>query len=78
MADNIQKYLKKEQYPSLIVFNRTASRADPLKEHGVIVAKSIEEAVQKSDIIYTCVPTPLQIKMLIIACEGFRGPRCLQ
>ena len=55
MAANIQKYLVKEKYPPLIVFNRTASRADPLKEHGVIVAESLEEAVEKSDIIFTCV-----------------------
>jgi NAD binding domain of 6-phosphogluconate dehydrogenase len=55
MAANIQKYLAKEKYPSLIVFNRTASRADPLTEQGVIVSKSLEEAVEKSDIIFTCV-----------------------
>jgi len=77
MANNIQKYLTKEQYPPLIVFNRTASRADPLKEHGVIVAKSLEEAVQKSDIIYTCVRTPLA-NMLTTACQRFRRPRYLQ
>lgn len=58
MATNLQKYLSKEGYPGLIVYNRTASRADPLKELGVTVASSIEEAVNKSEIIFTTVPTP--------------------
>jgi 3-hydroxyisobutyrate dehydrogenase len=58
MATNLQKYLSNEGYPELIVYNRTASRAHPLKELGVTVASSIEEAVNKSDIIFTTVPTP--------------------
>ena len=55
MAGNLQKHLSKEGYPSLIVYNRTASRADPLKSQGVIVANSVENAVSKSDIIFSCV-----------------------
>ena len=55
MSDNIQKYLIKEGYPPLIVYNRTASKADPLKKYGVIVAESVEDAVSKSDIIFSCV-----------------------
>jgi 3-hydroxyisobutyrate dehydrogenase-like beta-hydroxyacid dehydrogenase len=55
MAANLQKHLSKESYPSLIVYNRTASRADPLKEHGVTVATTIEEAVSKADIVFSCV-----------------------
>lgn len=55
MATNLQKYLSKEGYPPLIVFNRTASRADPLKSQGATVAESVEDAVTKSDIIFSCV-----------------------
>ena len=55
MAENLQKYLSKEGCPPLIVYNRTASRADPLKTQGAVVAKSIEDAVSKSDIIFSCV-----------------------
>jgi 3-hydroxyisobutyrate dehydrogenase-like beta-hydroxyacid dehydrogenase len=55
MAANIQKYLTKEGYPPLIVYNRTVSRADSLKELGVVVAHSIEEAVPKADIVFTTV-----------------------
>ena len=55
MAENLQKYLHNEAFPPLIVQNRTASRADPLKIHGVVIADTIEEAVSKADIIFTCV-----------------------
>jgi 3-hydroxyisobutyrate dehydrogenase-like beta-hydroxyacid dehydrogenase len=54
MAGNLQKHLSKESYPPLIVYNRTASRADPLKELGVIVATSVEDAVSKAHIVFTC------------------------
>ena len=64
MAANIQKFLAKEGYPPLIVWNRTPSRADPLKEHGVLVAKSLEEAVEKSDIIFTCVHISLYTSLI--------------
>jgi 3-hydroxyisobutyrate dehydrogenase-like beta-hydroxyacid dehydrogenase len=57
MAKNLQKYLSKEGYPPLIVHNRTSSRADPLKSSGAIVADSVEDAVSKSDIIFSCVST---------------------
>jgi 3-hydroxyisobutyrate dehydrogenase-like beta-hydroxyacid dehydrogenase len=60
MATNLQKYLSKEGFPALIVYNRTASRADPLKELGVTVASSIEEAVNKSEIIFTTVLSPCE------------------
>ena len=55
MAENLQKHLSKEGYPPLIVYNRTASRADPLKTQGAIVAESVKDAVSKSDIIFSCV-----------------------
>jgi 3-hydroxyisobutyrate dehydrogenase-like beta-hydroxyacid dehydrogenase len=55
MAGNLQKYLSKEGYSPLIVYNRTASRADPLKSQGAIVAESAEDAVSKADIIFSCV-----------------------
>lgn len=55
MAENLQKHLSKEGYPALIVWNRTASRADPLKTHGAVVAESVEGAVSKADIVFTCV-----------------------
>jgi 3-hydroxyisobutyrate dehydrogenase-like beta-hydroxyacid dehydrogenase len=55
MATNLQKFLAKEGYPNLIVYNRTASRADSLKELGVTIANTVEEAVKKSEIIFTTV-----------------------
>ena len=58
MSENLQKHLSKEGYPPLIVWNRTASRADSVKKLGAIVADSVEDAVTKSDIIFSCV-TPL-------------------
>jgi hypothetical protein len=55
MADNLQKYLQKEGYPPLILYNRTTSRADPIKDKHVKVVESVEEAVKPSDIIFSCV-----------------------
>jgi 3-hydroxyisobutyrate dehydrogenase-like beta-hydroxyacid dehydrogenase len=55
MSENLQKHLSKEEYPPLIVWNRTASRADSVKKLGAIVAESVEDAVTKSDIIFSCV-----------------------
>jgi 3-hydroxyisobutyrate dehydrogenase-like beta-hydroxyacid dehydrogenase len=55
MAENLQKYLTKEGYPPLTAWNRTASRADPLKTHGAIVANSVEDAVSKVEIIFISV-----------------------
>jgi 3-hydroxyisobutyrate dehydrogenase-like beta-hydroxyacid dehydrogenase len=55
MANNIQKFLQKESYPPLIVFNRTASRADEIKDSHVKVADTLEAAVGPADIIFTCV-----------------------
>jgi 3-hydroxyisobutyrate dehydrogenase len=55
MSENLQKHLAKEGYPPLIVWNRTASRADPLKTHGAVVTDSVEDAVLKAEIIFTCV-----------------------
>jgi 3-hydroxyisobutyrate dehydrogenase-like beta-hydroxyacid dehydrogenase len=66
MAANLQNYLSKESYPPLIVYNRTASRADPLKELGVMGAASVEDAVSEADIVFSCVCTLIA---LIVACE---------
>jgi len=67
MADNLQKYLAKEGFPPLIVHNRTTSRANTLKQQGVIVAESVEDAVSKSDIIFSCVRW--WSVFLTVACE---------
>ena len=55
MSENLQKHLSKEGYPALIVWNRTASRADSVKKLGAIVADSVEDAVTKSNIVFSCV-----------------------
>jgi len=57
MADNLQKYLEKEGYPPLLVYNRTPSRADSIKDKHVKVVETVEDAVKPSDIIFSCVPT---------------------
>lgn len=68
MAANVQKYLKKEGYPSLIVWNRTVSRADPLKDLGVVVSPNIDDAVKRSDIVFTTVESSTALS-LTPACE---------
>ncbi|OKL64422.1 hypothetical protein UA08_00858 [Talaromyces atroroseus] len=53
--------------PPWIVYNRTASRAHEFqaKNPGTVVAESVQEAVSKSDIIFTCVGDDAAIKGLV-------------
>ncbi len=59
----------------LIIFNRTTKRATDLKERlpsgKSIVVLSIEEAVSKSDIVFTCLGDDLAVKdTLATAVKG--------
>jgi 3-hydroxyisobutyrate dehydrogenase-like beta-hydroxyacid dehydrogenase len=58
MANNIQKHLNENDMPALLYTNRTLSRGDSLKEIGGIPCESVEELVQKSDIIFISVSSP--------------------
>jgi len=52
MGSPMAKNLLKANYP-LKVFNRSSHKAEVLKEHKAIVAKSIKDAVTEADVIIT-------------------------
>lgn len=54
MAENLQKYLSKDDKP-LIYFNRTISAGDNLKSLGATPASSFGDLVSKSDVVFTMV-----------------------
>ncbi|KAG0211724.1 hypothetical protein BGX28_007486 [Mortierella sp. GBA30] len=52
MALNLQKYLS-SQSKQLTVWNRSPGKAEALEQQGAHVARSIEEVVSKSNVIFT-------------------------
>ncbi|RUS19061.1 hypothetical protein BC937DRAFT_88033 [Endogone sp. FLAS-F59071] len=54
MATNLQKHFSKNNLPAIVVYNRTVSRADPVRSFGASVADSAVEVVRRADIILTC------------------------
>ncbi|KAG9306316.1 hypothetical protein G9A89_018199 [Geosiphon pyriformis] len=53
MALNLQNHLKENSRTPLVVYNRTASKAQALAEAGATVAHSLAEVVEKANIIFT-------------------------
>jgi 3-hydroxyisobutyrate dehydrogenase len=49
----------------VVVWNRTPSKADPLREQGATVAASLEELGSKCDVIFLCVNRSEDVKQCI-------------
>jgi 3-hydroxyisobutyrate dehydrogenase len=54
----------------LTVWNRTASRAEPLASAGARVASTPKEAVREADVVLTCVPTQVEVRELLMRDDG--------
>ncbi|CAJ0844016.1 13292_t:CDS:2, partial [Entrophospora sp. SA101] len=55
MATNLQKYLAVNQFPNLLVYNCTYSKAQSLAESvGVIATQSLQDVAEQANIIFTC------------------------
>lgn len=52
MASNLQKFLKENGGKSLLVWNRTASKAKPVEELGATVVADLPELVEKCQIVF--------------------------
>lgn len=65
MAQNILK-----AGHDLMVFNRTRSKADGLKQAGAKVAASPRKAVEGAEIICTCVSTPDDVRSVVLGEDG--------
>ena len=55
MAKNMQRHLAANNSPPLIVFNRTASRMDPVIALGAIPSESESQLVAESGIVFISV-----------------------
>ena len=56
-------------YP-LTVWNRTASRAEPLQAEGASVAASPAEAVREADVVITMLADPTAVREVIGGIAG--------
>jgi len=55
---------------STTVYNRTMSKTDPLKEKGAKVAGSPKEVAEDSDLVFTIVGFPSDVREVILGTEG--------
>ena len=60
-------------YP-VTVWNRTASRAEPLQAEGATVAASPAEAVREADVVITMLADPTAVREVINAVSGHLRP----
>jgi len=54
----------------LVVHNRTRAKAEGLADHGAGVADSPEEVAERSDVVVTMLPGPLEVKEVIAGQGG--------
>jgi 3-hydroxyisobutyrate dehydrogenase-like beta-hydroxyacid dehydrogenase len=64
MGNPMAKRLLAAGYP-LTVWNRTASRAEPLQAEGADVAASPAEAVRDADVVITMLADPTAVREVI-------------
>ena len=57
----------------LTVYNRTLSRADPLRDDGATVASSAAEAVRDAEVLVTMLADPAAVEDQILADEAVLG-----
>jgi 2-hydroxy-3-oxopropionate reductase len=69
MGKPMAKHLVKAGYP-LVVFNRTASKAQELVEIGAIQATSPKEVARQSDIIITMVSDSPEVELVVLRPNG--------
>ena len=58
---------------SATVYNRTISKTDPLKEKGAAVASSPKEVAENSDVVFTIVGFPADVREVILGDDGALG-----
>jgi 3-hydroxyisobutyrate dehydrogenase/glyoxylate/succinic semialdehyde reductase len=69
MGSRMARNLQKEGY-SLLVYNRTAEKANELVDHGATLANSVAEVAQKSDMVITMLSTP---EVVLEIAQGEHG-----
>jgi 3-hydroxyisobutyrate dehydrogenase/glyoxylate/succinic semialdehyde reductase len=69
MAANIQKHVQKD----LIVYNRTADKAQPLVDAGARLRESPEDAARDADVVVTMLTSPDVVAQVASGEKGFLG-----
>ncbi len=69
MGFPMSRNLLKAGFP-LIVWNRTASKAQALASEGASVAKTPREAVQGTDVVLLCLPTQVEVREILTRPDG--------
>ena len=58
---------------SATVYNRTIGKTDPLREKGATVASSPKEVAENSDVVFTIVGFPADVREVILGDDGALG-----
>jgi len=58
---------------SATVYNRTLSKTEPLRKKGATVASSPKEVAQASDVVFTIVGFPADVREVILGEQGVLG-----
>lgn len=59
-----------EKHPGLLVYNRTASKAQPLIDKGAVLAGSVKELAATCDVVFTMVSDDAAINHITREAEG--------
>jgi 3-hydroxyisobutyrate dehydrogenase-like beta-hydroxyacid dehydrogenase len=55
---------------TLTVWNRTASKCEPLRQQGAAVATTPKALAEASDVVFSCVSDPAAVERLVFAEDG--------
>jgi 3-hydroxyisobutyrate dehydrogenase/glyoxylate/succinic semialdehyde reductase len=66
MAANLQKHGH-----SLVVFNRTRAKAQPLLDKGATFAESPARVAEQSDVLFTMLAQPDTVAQVAVRANGF-------
>jgi 3-hydroxyisobutyrate dehydrogenase-like beta-hydroxyacid dehydrogenase len=71
MGSRMARKLLDNGHP-LVVWNRTAEKADPLRDAGARVAHSPREVAEACDVVVACVADPNAVGRVVFAEDGIR------
>ncbi|CAJ0754843.1 7274_t:CDS:2 [Entrophospora sp. SA101] len=76
MATNLQKYLAVNQFPNLLVYNRTYSKAQSFAESvGAIATQSLQDVAERANIIFTCLLNDQAVSSIYKELLKYSDPR---
>jgi 3-hydroxyisobutyrate dehydrogenase-like beta-hydroxyacid dehydrogenase len=70
MATNLQNYLKYNNGKNLLVWNRTPSKAQPLKAVGARLTETVAHLVEESDIVFLMLGSDAATKEFVSKVKG--------